>query len=37
MLERLHEIRRVADVTLEAIEAFILHEDKQLPIVFKGN
>jgi hypothetical protein len=34
MLERLHEIRRVADVTLEAMEAFILYGVKQLPIVF---
>jgi cytochrome P450 len=37
MLERLHEIRRVSDVPLEATEAFILYGVKQLPIVFKGN
>jgi hypothetical protein len=37
MLERLHEIRRVADVPLEATEAFILYGVKQLPIVFKVN
>lgn len=36
MLERLREIRRVADVPLEATEAFILLGVKQLPVVFKG-
>jgi cytochrome P450 len=36
ILERLREIRRVADVPLEATEAFILLGVKQLPVVFKG-
>ena len=37
MLERMHEIRRVPGVSLEATDAFILLGVKQLPVVFKGN
>ena len=37
MLERMHEIQKMPDVSLEATEAFILLGVKQLPVVFQGN